>query len=428
MSSFPRDINSIIVDREDRQRRTLVNIEDLAASIARRGLINPIVIDEDGKLLAGERRLTACRALGWTQIECRTFSDLSDFEKQLLELDENIQREDLAWQDQVSTVNKIHSLYSTEYLDWTQEKTAEETGFSLRWVRQALLVASNMDKPEVSSADKFSVARGISERALARKKDSAVASVSKVLTEVAAERGIVTEEPPTRQPPLLHEDFSEWSATYSGPKFNMIHCDFPYGVGMHNSDQGAGAAFGTYADDPDIFWHLIATLTRSMENVVADSAHLIFWFSMDYYSRTKECLEVMGWKVDPFPLVWHKSDNTGIIPDARRGPRRIYETAFFGSRGDRLLATGSYGQGPVANCFAVGGSDKTLHMNEKPIAMLRHFMRMCVDEYSSVLDPTCGSANALKAAELLGAASVLGIERDENFFGRSWEAYYGEAN
>ena len=63
-------------------------------------------------------------------------------------------------------------------------------------------------------------------------------------------------------------------------------------------------------------------------------------------------------------------------------------------------------------------------MNEKPIAMLRHFLSMLVDEYSFVLDPTAGSANALKAAQSLGAASVLGLEKNTEFYNRAVEAYF----
>jgi predicted RNA methylase len=63
-------------------------------------------------------------------------------------------------------------------------------------------------------------------------------------------------------------------------------------------------------------------------------------------------------------------------------------------------------------------------MSEKPVPMLKHFMEMTVDEYSRVLDPTAGSANALKAATALGAPTVLGLERDAEFFARSTAAYF----
>ena len=45
------DTASIIVERSERQRRELRNIDELAESIQRIGLINPIVITQDGVLV-----------------------------------------------------------------------------------------------------------------------------------------------------------------------------------------------------------------------------------------------------------------------------------------------------------------------------------------------------------------------------------------
>ena len=47
--------------------------------------------------------------------------------------------------------------------------------------------------------------------------------------------------------------------------------------------------------------------------------------------------------------------------------------------------------------------------------MLRFFLSMVVDETTTMLDPTCGSGAALRAAEDLGAKSVLGLELDSNY-------------
>ena len=44
-------------------------------------------------------------------------------------------------------------------------------------------------------------------------------------------------------------------------------------------------------------------------------------------------------------------------------------------------------------------------------------MSMLVDEHTSLLDPTCGSASALRAAESLGAQTVLGMDSDEQTVG-----------
>jgi excisionase family DNA binding protein len=46
-------------------RRDLGDIEGLAASIAALGLLHPIVVRPDGRLIAGKRRLRAAKLLGW---------------------------------------------------------------------------------------------------------------------------------------------------------------------------------------------------------------------------------------------------------------------------------------------------------------------------------------------------------------------------
>lgn len=409
-TSFP--VDKIWVDRDTRQRKELVKIPELARSIADNGLIHPPVIQRDGKLIVGERRWTAVKSLGWTHIPVQFVDELNEVELHAIEYEENVGRVDLPWQEQCLAVERYHQLRAQQSPTWTAEDTATALGMSNSVVSEYRAVAQEIDRgnARVSEAPKLSTAREIVRRDTARKKASAIAEVVSTILPKAEERRV----------PLINENFHEWAAAYTGTPFNFIHCDFPYGVGMHKSDQGAGASYGTYADSPDVYWQLLKTLGDSMSNVVAESAHLMFWFSMDYYTETKSLLSQMGWKVNPFPLIWVKSDNTGILPDASRQPRRIYETAFIASRGDRLLATA------VSNAYSHPGREKSIHMNEKPVPMLRHFFRMFVDTYSRVLDPTCGSGNALKAAQALEAPTVLGIEQNEEFFNRAKEAYYDD--
>ena len=70
----------------------------------------------------------------------------------------------------------------------------------------------------------------------------------------------------------------------------------------------------------------------------------------------------------------------------------------------------------ATGCTAKRGGTYSLARSrefEKSQAMLEHFMRMVVDEGTRMLDPTCGSGSALRAADRLGAREVLGLERDE---------------
>lgn len=402
-------ISSIIVNRAERQRRELTNIEELAKSIADVGLIHPPVIRRDGTLVVGERRLTAMQLLGWTDVPVQFIDELNELELQKVELEENVRRVELSWQDRVTTVKKYHDLCAAREENWSHEATAQSLGFDRATISKFLGVAAEIEAGNelVINADKLSTAKNITTRKNERERAQVIRAVAPAATA-------------TKEPPLLNTDFTTWAKDYEGEKFNLIHCDFPYGVGMHESDQGGGQAFGTYKDSADVYWQLLEALRLAMDNVVHESAHLIFWFSMDFFTETKALLEAMGWKVNPRPLIWMKSDNTGIIPDANRGPRYIYESAFFASRGDRKLVAG----GAVSNAFAYPGRGKSIHSNEKPLPMLTHFLRMVCDEYSTMLDPTAGSANAVKAAYNLKAGKVLGIERDFNFFALARDAFF----
>lgn len=439
-------LSSIIIDREKRQRRELTGIEELAESMRRVGQIHPIVIDENHRLIAGERRYTAATMLGWTSISAQLTSDLSEYELHVIELEENVRRSDLTWQDECLAIKRYHELRASETdAGWTLENTGDALGFTPGYVQKHMLVGNEIaaGNERIITADKFSVALGVATRDKERRATSQADAIAQFMEAVddgqsgrdpgtgdddsSAEAGSVSlrANRPV-QAPLIQADFHEWCAAYTGLKFNFLHCDFPYGIDLQDSDQAAGQAHGTYADNPDVFWRLLDTLAMGMDNVVADSAHMIFWFSMDFYQLTLDKLRAMGWTVSPFPLIWHKSDNTGILADFRRQPRRTYETAFFCTRGDRYLATGPHGQGPVANSFSAPGKGKELHMNEKPVEMLRHFMRLTVDEHSLVLDPTAGSANSIRAAISLGARFSLGLERDPEFFARAIGAGFSE--
>lgn len=402
---------SSIQTNPDRQRKDLGNVDELAESIARLGLINPIVLTPDNVLVAGERRLTAVRSLGWTSIPVQYTTELSEYELQCIEFEENVKRKDLTWQEECAALEKFHQLKLGHEEAWTQERTAEAMGLSEPVVRKKLAVARELANAKVAGAEKFSAAFNIVSRNTERRKANALENVGVAITEVLVEAGI---EPVLEAlaAPLLCDDFHTWQECYDGPKFNLLHCDFPYGINVANSPRQNAALTDHYEDTVDVYWSLVNRLGTAMDNVVAPSAHLIFWFSMDYYTDTVQELTRMGWTVNPFPLIWHKSDNTGIAPDPQRWPRRTYETALVASRGDRKLTQA----GCRSNSFAFPGSrDEAIHISEKPLPVLTHFMSMFCDEYSTVLDPTCGSGNALRAAHALGATHLLGLELSAEF-------------
>ena len=51
-----------------RYRKDLGDLAGLAASIKELGLLHPVVVWSDRRLIAGERRLAACKLLGWKTV------------------------------------------------------------------------------------------------------------------------------------------------------------------------------------------------------------------------------------------------------------------------------------------------------------------------------------------------------------------------
>jgi hypothetical protein len=427
-------IDSIIINREVRQRRELPDLAELAESISKVGLIHPPVVDSNMQLVSGERRLTACRdILGWTSIVVQFAESLDPAELHLIELEENVKRRDLSWQDECRASVEYHNIRSRMDKTWTATATAKALSITPGTISNHLVVAAALESGNalVVNADKYSVALGVARRSLARAQDSAgdrmkaMMSPGKAQTSVETADDALAEESyaapeiealPEPEVPFLNISFLDFHPTPDVPKFNFIHCDFPYGVNADKHNQGAAGAFGGYEDSADVYWELLDALAVAMETIIAPSAHMIFWFSMDYYQATLDRLSEMGWTVNIFPLIWQKTDNTGVLPDHKRGPRRIYETAFLCSRGDRFVVQA------VANAFGAP-APKTIHMSEKNPDMLRHFFRMTVDENTTMLDPTMGSGWAVRVAEEMGAAYALGLEQSTEFFLRAKEAY-----
>lgn len=408
----------IWVDRANRARKVITEeaVQEKMESISRIGLIHPLVITRQGQLVAGETRLTALRRLGWTGIPIQWSDEMDPRELMKIEFEENFKRTDLLWQDQCDFLRRFHAMCLEDDPNWTQENTAEAMGVVQETISKYLLIAEAVTSGDqrVAAAKEFSTALGIAKRVKERKAHDELSMLKVSLGDDDAESMEV--EQPVAASPILNVDFLEWAEHYEGMPFNLIHCDFPYGINADKFNQGAADAYGGYEDSPEVYWALVDGLIKHREKLMGRSAHIIFWFSMKWYTETLAKLQQHFW-VDPYPLVWVKSDNKGTLPDPQRGPRRIYEVAFLCSHGDRKIIS------PVSNTFAAPTVRTGEHMSEKNEDMLAFFMKMMVDDNTRLLDPTCGSGSALRAASRLNAASVLGLEKDPEFAENARRAY-----
>lgn len=137
-------ISQIIV--EDRQRIDLGDIDALSSSLTQYGLIQPIVVSQEKRLIAGGRRLAAARRLGWESIDVVFKETLTTDYLHELELEENVRRHNFSWQEECLTIATIHqkkiARNALEGKAWGQRQTAELFGgMSVGSVNYALKVA-----------------------------------------------------------------------------------------------------------------------------------------------------------------------------------------------------------------------------------------------------------------------------------------------
>jgi ParB/RepB/Spo0J family partition protein len=447
-----------------RQRTGPFDTADLEESIERLGQLQPIVVrlvaNELGMpaltLVAGGRRLQACKNLN-RDVEYTLLDSLDDFSAECAELEENIKRDDLPWVDRALAINNIHELYKTHHTTyWTIEATASKIGLAETTVFNNIKVVKFATKnPEIfkltSLLQALTSVDRITDRILAAEIDtlSQTAQLAfKGKKDAAGEKDngekdkgegsdLVPANPnpinvagspaidmanPSGFPPVaspipnrtldsvICTSFLDWAPAYTGPKFNFIHCDFPYGVNI-------GGSHGLwdvkkYENDPKIFFTLTDCLINNFDRFASHSCHLMFWFAPRWYCETLNKLQSLGLEVLIPPMIWHHSDNRGMTPWIKgvMQPRRVYDMAFVAQRGGRQLL-----KDEIPNLYGAPLVSRPIHPTQKPESMLRHFFSMLVDNTTSMLDPTCGSASALNAAESLGAKATLGIEYDAEY-------------
>lgn len=127
------------LDANPRQPRTHFDeegIEELARSIRKAGVLQPILVTRSGdryRILAGERRARAARAAGMKEIPVIVREGLADRDHLLLALVENIQRRDLTALEEAGAYKHLR-----EEFGLTQEEIAERVGKDRATVANAL--------------------------------------------------------------------------------------------------------------------------------------------------------------------------------------------------------------------------------------------------------------------------------------------------
>lgn len=131
------ELDKIVPNRyQPRREFSDDSIKELAETLDKDGLLQPIVVREDGEdhyeIIAGERRYRAAKSLGWETIPA-VVKNMDDDQAASLALIENLQREDLNPIDEAKAYTNLMKLN-----DLTQTALAKDMGKSQSYVANKL--------------------------------------------------------------------------------------------------------------------------------------------------------------------------------------------------------------------------------------------------------------------------------------------------
>lgn len=197
------DINKIKVG--DRIRRDFGDIEELAQNIKENGLINPPTINKDYVLLAGERRLMACKMLGWSQIPVNML-DTKDTAQDLdVEMAENTMRRNFTGSELADGIRRQMAIESERARErmaeggrdgnisipsgTARDKAGEAFGISGKQAEKVLYVADNadmLDPADFADWDEGKLSTNKAYQRIRQAKEQAERSLADALAEVEA--------------------------------------------------------------------------------------------------------------------------------------------------------------------------------------------------------------------------------------------------
>lgn len=375
-------------------------------------------------LVAGERRLKAILYL-WQfgeklrcgtnvfeegQIPCIYQGDLDPLSAFEMELEENLQRDDLTWQERAQATSQLASLRHQQaaregvppptIAEITEEVRGTRGGSHQDDTRKELIVARFLEDKDISEAKNVDDAFKILKRKEAEQKN----------IQLAAEIGKTFSKDIHR---LVNDDCKDWLAKCPPDTFDIILTDPPYGM---NADEfgdsnGIGGIQGAhnYNDSYESWKKLMMNVCPELFRCAKPQAHAYLFCDLDNFHELRGMMQLAGWKVFRTPIIWHKP-NAVRAPWPTTGPWRRYELILYAVKGEKAVVR-------LFSDVVSYPSDSNLgHHAQKPIAIYQDLLHRSCRPGDAVLDPFCGSGTIFPACHELKLRAT-GVEMSPGAYG-----------
>lgn len=405
-------LKDILID--DRVRSDSGDIERLSVSLQRYGLIQPIVITRGNQLVAGYRRLAAAKHLDWTEIEVRYREDFTDKEGETfdleLEIEENVARKDLTWQEEAFAVRQFHDIKvgqegpagrHTE--GWGLRDTADYLGASEASIRMFIKVADGLDEVP-NLADARNMTSAWKELSKAQEKGLVAVLAEKVEEKAKTQSTSETFE-------LVFGDSREALKTLPNESVDLVLMDPPYGKDLKmRSAEGPQAP--NYQDNVDHVMEVVKEVVKECSRVLKPNRVMLVFFDFPQYNWVENVCRGEGFSVCAHPLIWHKLGGGGVLPN-RSYYAMNYECILHCQKGSRDLGNpGTAGNVLPYDRVPIGTK---IHHTEKPLDLLTFLIKQHSFPTELVADPFAGSASTLRASVNCGR-KAWGCELNKEYY------------
>ena len=350
-------------------------VAQIAGSIAEFGFVNPVLVGDDGVIVAGHGRVMAARKLGLTEAPVIVLAHLTPTQRRALMIADNQIASQAGWNDEMLAAE----LAALKDEDFDLDLLGFDDADLDRLLAGVIEEGEDPDEAPEPPTDPIS-----------RPGDIWICGEHRVLCGDATV-------------------LSDVEALLGGELADMTFCDPPYNVNYANSakdkmrgknrailNDALGESFGAFLYDASVN---ILTVTKGAVYICMSSSEL---------DTLQKAFREAGGKWSTF-VIWAK--NTFTL--GRADYQRQYEPILYGwKEGADHYWCGARDQGDVWLIDKPHKND--LHPTMKPVALVERAIRNSSKSRDIVLDPFGGSGTTMIAAERSGRRARL-IELDPKY-------------
>lgn len=370
-------------------------VAQIAASIKEFGFNNPVLISEDGTIIAGHGRLMAARKLGLTDVPCIKLSHLTPTQRKAYVIADNQLALNAGWNEELLTIELDELLadnFALEVLGFDPDELKRL--MSENEVTQGLTDEDQAPEVEDNPVTKLGDVWVLGKHRLMCGDSTSIDAVEKLM---------------------------------AGKKADMVFTDPPYGVSYEDS-KGRKIQNDELVDDK-----LQEFVTEAFSCGVAickDGAAWFVWHASRFQREFENALNQAGLKVRQ-QIIWVKGqgvDGTAQVQAPAIGRshfRWLHEPCFYASKTQPFNA----GDRKTTTVWTVTRQTTgTVHPTQKPVALIEIALENSSKSDDVVLDLFGGSGSTLIACEKMGRTSRL-MELDPKYCDvivKRWQDFTGK--